>query len=166
MQAQILNLLADLQRDFGLTYVFIAHDLDVVHHVSDRVLVMYLGKIVEFGDATQLYSQPAAPVLGLAALGRAGRRPDEGARSARQIVLEGDVPSPLNPPPAAASTRAARARQPICSEEEPQLAAARRRALGRVPLPGRALAARDASDLRLAGVAPPPTRAGRMTRAS
>ena len=99
VQAQILNLLKDLQDDFGLTYVFIAHDLNVVRHISDRVMVMYLGTGRRGRRrARQLYTRAEAPVHGRAALGRADRRTRSSAAQREAIVLEGDVPSPVNPP--------------------------------------------------------------------
>ncbi|MFN0153386.1 MAG: ABC transporter ATP-binding protein [Gaiella sp.] len=97
VQAQILNLLKDLQQEFGLTYVFIAHDLNVVRHISDRVMVMYLGKAVETGVEARLYTAPRHPYTG--ALLSAVPIPDPKlGRQRKQILLEGDVPNPINPP--------------------------------------------------------------------
>ena len=120
IQAQVVNLLEDLQEELDLTYVFIAHDLSVVRHVSDRVAVMYLGKMVEVADREDLYATPHHPYT--VALMSAVPVPDTKRRHERErIRLEGDVPSPINPPPACRfHTRCWKA-QDKCRNEEPPL---------------------------------------------
>ena len=119
IQAQIINLLDDLQDDFNLTYIFVAHDLGVVRHVSDRIAVMYLGKIVELGPAEEVCTRPIHPYT--VSLLSAVPIPDPNENKAREpLVLEGDVPSPANPPAACRfHTRCPHATD-ICSEVEPE----------------------------------------------
>jgi oligopeptide/dipeptide ABC transporter ATP-binding protein len=159
IQAQILNLLDDLQDEFKLTYLFIAHDLSVVKHVSDQVAVMYLGKIVEMSDGVHLYRTPKHPYTG-ALLSAVPMADPDLARQKRRIILQGDVPSPIDPPsgcrfhPRCPQSRAIAKSQgidgphPRCYEEEPMLESHGpvQRAACHFPLEGSIIQAGDAGE--------------------
>ncbi|MCU0539709.1 MAG: dipeptide ABC transporter ATP-binding protein [Desulfobacterales bacterium] len=117
VQAQILNLMKDLQGRFGLTYLFISHNIGVIRHISDRVAVMYLGKIVEMAGKGALFSKPLHPYTQalLAAVPSLDPR-----RRQEEVLLEGDVPSPVNPPPGCRFHTRCRFALPRCSREEPE----------------------------------------------
>jgi len=126
IQAQVVNLMADLQQELGITYVVIAHDLSVVRHISDRVAVMYLGKLVEMASRDQLYAAPRHPytvaLMSAVPVPEPVRRQDGQRQRRQRIRLAGDVPSPLNPPPACRFHTRCWKVQEICRTQEPPLA--------------------------------------------
>ncbi len=133
VQAQIVNLLADLQERFGLTYVFIAHDLSVVRQVSTRIAVMYLGSIVEMGQADDIFSRPSHPYT--QALISAVPVPDVNQQNRKRIVLTGDVPSPVNPPSGCRFHTRCPIAQERCRSERPPLTRSRMAVWSRVIFP-------------------------------
>jgi oligopeptide transport system ATP-binding protein len=120
IQAQIVNLLIKLQKEFGLTYMFIAHDLSMVKHISDRVAVMYLGSMAELASSAELYKNPLHPYT--KALLSAIPIPDPDIeRTRKRIMLEGEVPSPINPPVGCRFKARCKYVKPVCSEQYPVL---------------------------------------------
>jgi len=140
IQAQVLNLLKDLQNDFGLTYLFIAHDLSVVEHISDRVAVMYVGSMVELAPSELLYQNPLHPYT--EALLSAVPKPDPDLRMTR-IVLPGDVPNPASPPPGCKFHPRCRYAEDVCKHEVPAFVEA---------APGHFVACHLSDKLKLAGI--------------
>jgi oligopeptide transport system ATP-binding protein len=120
IQAQVVNLLKELQKELGLSLVFIAHDLSVVKHISDRVLVMYLGNAVELGEADELFANPKHPYT--RALMSAVPIPDPEIERNKEIqMLEGDLPSPISPPSGCVFRTRCPMAKPICAEQKPQI---------------------------------------------
>ncbi|SMC20841.1 oligopeptide transport system ATP-binding protein [Clostridium acidisoli DSM 12555] len=120
IQAQVVNMLEDLQDDLGLTYLFIAHDLSMVKHISNKIGVMYLGKLVEIAESNELYKNPLHPYTKALLSAIPVPDPDMAAENKR-IMLEGEIPSPIDPPPGCRFRNRCRYAKPICSEVQPEL---------------------------------------------
>lgn len=120
IQAQVINMLEDLQNDMELTYLFIAHDLSMVKHISDRIGVMYLGKMMELADSNELYSHPMHPYTQALLSAIPIPDPDE-AELKRRIILQGEIPSPIDPPPGCRFRGRCRFAKDICGEKEAEL---------------------------------------------
>jgi oligopeptide transport system ATP-binding protein len=118
IQAQVVNMLEDLQEDLGLTYLFIAHDLSMVKHISNRIGVMYLGKMVELAESNELYTHPQHPYTQALLSSLPVPDPDE-TEAKKRIILEGEIPSPIDPPPGCRFKARCRYAMPICSEVDP-----------------------------------------------
>jgi oligopeptide/dipeptide ABC transporter ATP-binding protein len=146
VQAQVLNLLDDLQQEFGLTYLFVAHDLSVVQHISDRVAVMYLGRIVELSEVDELFIHPAHPYTEALLSAIPEPNPD---MEGEQIILKGDVPSPADPPSGCYFHPRCRYAKELCHQVSPELMA-----LGET---GHLVACHFAKELNLTGVSPKET---------
>jgi peptide/nickel transport system ATP-binding protein len=116
VEAQVLNLLADLKDELGLTYVFISHDLNVVRHMSDRVMVMYLGQVVEIGPVDSLYGSAAHPYTRALLAAMPSMDPD---RRTMEAPLTGDPPNPINPPPGCRFHTRCKFAAPVCSQSQP-----------------------------------------------
>jgi peptide/nickel transport system ATP-binding protein len=136
VEAQVLNLLADLKAELGLTYVFISHDLNVVRHMSDRVMVMYLGKVAEIGPVDAIYTAPAHPYTAALLSAMPSMDPD---KRTKEAPLTGDPPNPINPPPGCRFHTRCKHADAVCSAKEPQLfalAAAQHQAACHLRIPG------------------------------
>ncbi|HCW53068.1 MAG TPA: peptide ABC transporter ATP-binding protein [Clostridium sp.] len=120
IQAQVINMLEELQEELGLTYLFIAHDLSMVKHISTKIGVMYLGRMVELGGSNEVYSEALHPYTQALLSAVPIPDPDE-AKKNKRIVLEGDIPSPIDPPPGCRFKGRCRCAKPICGEVDPEL---------------------------------------------
>lgn len=120
IQAQIINTIEDLQNDFGLTYLFIAHDLSMVKHISNRVGIMYLGKLVEISESNEVYKNPLHPYTNALLSAIPIPDPDE-AKRRKRIILQGEIPSPIDPPPGCRFKSRCSFAMKVCAEEEPVL---------------------------------------------